>query len=65
MSNAQLNRLKTVTKDGTEVTLNLSSNVICGSNYETNFPNKLLLTDTQVSMTRKAFANGSSTSIKF
>ena len=65
LSNSQLNRLNAVTKNGTEVTLNLSSNVICDSNYETNFPNKLLLTDTQVSMIRKAFANGSSTTIKF
>ena len=47
-------------KIGTEVTLNLSSNLIRSSNDETNFPHKLLLTDTQVSKIRKAFANGSS-----
>ena len=29
------------------------------------FPNKLLLTDTQLSKIRKAFANGSSANIKF
>ena len=29
-------------KKGTEVTLNLSSNVVGNSNDETNFPNKLL-----------------------
>ena len=34
-------------------------------NDETNFPHKLLLTDTQVSKIRKAFANGSSANIKF
>ena len=39
--------------------------MIGSSNDETNFPQKLLLTDTQVSKTRKAFANGSSTNIKF
>ena len=35
------------------------------SNDETNFPHELLLTDTQVSKIRKAFANGSSADIKF
>ena len=35
-------------KNGTEVTLNLSSNLIGNSNDETNFPHKLLLTNTQV-----------------
>ena len=34
-------------------------------NDETNFPHKLFLTDTQVSKTRKAFANGSSANIRF
>ena len=35
------------------------------SNDETNFPHKLLLTNTQVSKIRKAFSNGSSANIKF
>ena len=35
------------------------------SNDQTNFPYKLLLTDTQVSKIRKAFANGLSANIKF
>ena len=36
-----------------------------GSSYDgTNFPYKLLLTDTQVSKIRKAFANSSSANIK-
>ena len=47
-SNSQLNKLKSAIKNGTEVTLNLSLNLICNSNDETNFPHKLLLTNTQV-----------------
>ena len=39
--------------------LNFSSHLIGNFSYETNFPHKLLLTDTQVSKIRKAFANGS------
>ena len=38
--------------------------MIGSSNDETNFPHKLLLTHTQVSKIRKAFANGSSANIK-
>ena len=64
-SNVQLNKLKSEIKYGTEVTLNLSSNLIRNSNDKTNFPHKLLLTDTQVSKIRKAFANGLSPNIKF
>ena len=41
-----------------------SSNFVGDSNDENNFPQKLLLTNTQVSKLRKAFANGSSASIK-
>ena len=65
LSNSQLNKLKSAIKNGTEVTLNLSSNLIGNSNDETNFPHKLLLTDTQVSKIRKSFVNGSLASIKF
>ena len=65
MSNSQLNKVKSEIKSGTEVTLNLSSNLIGNSNDETNFPHKLLLTDTQVSKIRNAFQNGSSAIIKF
>ena len=43
---------------GTEVTLNLSSNVTGDSNEKTNFLHKLLLTDTQLSKLRKASGNG-------
>ena len=47
------------------VTLNLSANLIGNSNYEINFPNKILLTDTKVSKNLKDFANGLSANIKF
>ena len=65
MSNSQLNKLNSASKNGTEATLNLSSNLIGSSNDETNFPHKLLLGNTQVSKIRKAFTNGSSANIKF
>ena len=64
LSNSQLNKLKSAIQNGTEVTLNLSSNLIGIFNYETNFPHKLLLTNTQVPKICKAFANGSSANIK-
>ena len=65
LSNSQLNKLKSGIKSGTEATLNLSSNFIGSSNDETNFPHKLLLTNTQVLKICKAFANGSSANTKF
>ena len=46
LSNSYLNKLLLEIKNGIELTLNLSSNVIGGSNNELNFPHKLLLTDT-------------------
>ena len=50
-------------KNGTGITLiNLSSNIIGDSNDENIFPHKLL-TNTQVSSLRKAFANKSWASI--
>ena len=52
-------------KNGTEVSLNLSSNLIRNFNDETNFPHKLLLTGKQVSNIRKVFVNGSSANTKF
>ena len=63
LSNSQLNKLKSAIKNGTKVTLRLSSNVFGDSNDENNFPHQLLLTNTQVSRLRKAFANDSSASI--
>ena len=49
LSNSQLNKLKSGKKNGTKVTLNLSSNLIRISCDEANFPHKLLLTDVKVS----------------
>ena len=63
LSKSQLNKLKSGTKKGIQVTLNLSSNVVGDSKDETNFPHKLLLTDTKVSKICKAFANGLSVNI--
>ena len=40
LSNSKLNELKSGIQKGTEVTLNLSSNVIGESNDKTNFPHK-------------------------
>ena len=51
-------------KNGTEITLKISSNVVGDSNDENNFLHKLLLTNTQVSKLRKAFSNNSSANIK-
>ena len=56
--------MKSAIKNGTKVTLNLSSNVLRDSNGENNFPYKCLLTNTQVSKIRKAIANGSSANRK-
>ena len=64
LSNSQLNNLKSGIKNGTEVTLKISSNVVGDSNDENNFPHKLLLANTQVSRLLKAFANRSSANIK-
>ena len=64
LPNSQINKLKYGIKNETEVTLKLSSNVVGDSNDESNFPHKLLLTNTQVSIHRKAFANGLSANIK-
>ena len=57
LSNLKLNKLIWEVKNGTEVTLKLSSNVVGDSNDENNFPRKLLFTNTQVLRLRKAFAN--------
>ena len=43
LSNSQFNILKSAIKNGFEVTLNFSSNIIDDSNDENNFPLKLLL----------------------
>ena len=64
MPNSKLNKLKSGIKNGTEVTLKMSSNVIGDSNDENNFLHKLLLTNTQVSKLCEAFSNGSSANTK-
>ena len=64
LSNSELNNLKSGIKNGTKVTLKISSNVVGDYNDENNFPHKLLLTNTEVSKLRKTFANNSSVNIK-
>ena len=64
LSNSQLNKLKSAIKNGTDLILRLSSNMIGNSDDETNFSHKLLLTNRQVANLRKAFSNHTSTDIK-
>ena len=64
LSHSQLNKLKSGINNGTEVNFKVSSNFIGDSNDDNNFLHKLLLTNTNVSRLRKAFANGSSANIK-
>ena len=64
LSNLQLNKLKSAIKNGTDVILRLSSNMIGNSDDEANFPHKLMLINRQVSNLRKAFANHTSADIK-
>ena len=45
LSNSELNKLKPATKNETEATLRLSSNMIDNSNDEANFSHKLFLRD--------------------
>ena len=64
-SNSQINELKLRIKIKiSEVTSKILSNVVVDFNDENNFPHKLLLTNTQVSMLCKAFASNSSADIK-
>ena len=64
LSNSQLNKLKSAIKNETDVVLRLSSNMIGNSGVNTNFPDKLLLTNRQVSNLCKAFAKNTSADIK-
>ena len=64
LSNSQINKLKSGIKNGTEITLRISSIIVGDSNNENNFLHKLLLTNTQVSRLCKTFANGLSANIK-
>ena len=63
LSNLQLNKLKSGIKNGTEVTLKVSSDVVSDFNDEINFPHKLL-TDTQILRLGKTFIKNSSPSKK-
>ena len=65
LSNSQLNKLKSATKNETDVVLRLSSNMVGNSGDNTNFPHELLLTNRQAANIRKDFANNLSTDIKF
>ena len=64
LSNSQPNKLKSGMKNGTGVTLKISSNIVGDSNDENNLPHNYLLTNTQVSKVRKTFANNFSANIK-
>ena len=60
----QLNKLKSAIKNETEIVLRLSSSMTDNSNYETNFPHELSLTNGQVVNLCQAFANNLSVDIK-
>ena len=64
LSNSQLNKLKSVIRNASEVVLRLSSNMIGNSDDETNFSHKLLLTSRQVANLRRPLKNYLSTDIK-
>ena len=64
LSNSQLSKLKSPTKNESDVVLRLSANMIGNSDDETNFPHKLLLANRQVTNLHQAFANRASTDIK-
>ena len=51
LSNSKINKLKSAIKNGTDVILRLSSNMIGNSDGEPSFLNKLLLTNRQVNHT--------------
>ena len=60
LSNLQLNKIKSGTKNGNEITLEILSNVIGDSNDGNNFSHNLFL----IHKLQKAFANNSSANIK-
>ena len=62
LSNSQLNKLKSAIKNETEIVLRLSPNMI--HDNKLLLTHKLLLTNTQASNLRKAFANNPSADIK-
>ena len=48
LSSSQIDNLKYERRTGTELTLEISSNIVGDSNDENNFPHKISLTNTQV-----------------
>ena len=52
LSNSELNKLKSATKNETDAVLRLSSNMIGNSDDEADVPHKLLLTNRQVANLR-------------
>ena len=64
ISNLQLNKLKSGTKNGSEVTLYLLLNMTVNFNDEINFAHKLLITHRQIKRLTKAFANNSLANVK-
>ena len=63
MPNSQLNELNSGVRNGTEVTLKISSKVAVDSNDKNNYLHKLLLTNIQVLRLRKVFTNNFSATI--
>ena len=61
--NSQHNKFRSRIKNGTEVTLEISPNVVGDFNDENDFLHKMLLTNTQISNLRKDFANSSTANI--
>ena len=64
LSNSKINKFKSEIKNGTEVTLKMSSNIVADSSDENSFPHKFLLINTQISRLRKDFTNNSSPNIE-
>ena len=55
LSDSQLKKLKSVTKNETRINLRLSSNMLSRSNHETGLQDELLLTKRQIANLHKAF----------
>ena len=64
LSNSQLNNLRSAIKNKSDVVLRVSSNMIGNLDDETNFPDKLLLTNRQILNLRRALASQTSTDVK-
>ena len=64
LSNSQLSKLNSAIKNGTDVVLRLSLNMVGNSDDEAKFPHKLLLTNRQTLSLRKTFPNHTSVDIK-